>query len=153
MYQAFIWIYFSVSRFSAKSVGKHCFKSAKYQNEVYHKCLTFHTDFEQVFAAYVSTHLLFCTRSIISTLVTPNILGYYFSSAHNPRAPALGPIYFCTAPCPNYFFAAPMYQNYFFTAPNDQNYYFTALVVENVSCISVLSKCQTFQLKEDKICN
>ena len=46
---------------------------------------------------------------------------------------------------PKYFFAAPMYQNYFFTAPNYQNDYFTALLVENISCISVLSKFQTFQ--------
>ena len=39
------------------------------------------------------------------------------------------------------------------TAPNDQNYYFTALLGESISCISVLPKFQTFQLKEDKICN
>ena len=70
-----------------------------------------------------------------------------------PPAPSPGPIYFSTASSPNYFFAAPMYQNYFFTAPNHQNYYLTALLVENISCISVLSKFQTFQLKEDKICN
>ena len=46
-----------------------------------------------------------------------------------------------------------MYQNYFFTALNYQNYYFTVLLVENISCICVLSKFQIFQLKEDKICN
>ena len=65
-----------------------------------------------------------------------------------PTAPGPGPIYFSTAPSPDYFFAAPTYQNYFFTAPNYQNYYLTALLVENISCISVLSKFQTFQLKE-----
>ena len=70
-----------------------------------------------------------------------------------PQPTAPGPIYFSTAPGPDYFFTAPMYQNYFSMAPNDQNYYFTALVVENISCFSVLSKFQTFQLKEDKICN
>ena len=70
-----------------------------------------------------------------------------------PQPTAPGPIYFSTAPGPDYFFTAPMYQNYFSVAPNDQNYYFTALVVENISCFSVLSKFQTFQLKEDKICN
>ena len=43
--------------------------------------------------------------------------------------------------------------NYFFTTPNYQNYYFTALLVENISCISILSKFQTFQLKEDKMYN
>ena len=72
-----------------------------------------------------------------------------------PRPSALGPgpqshLLFYG---PNYFFAAPMYQNYFFIALNYQNYYFTAMVVENICCISVLSKFQTFQLKEDKICN
>ena len=74
--------------------------------------------------------------------------GYYFSSAHSPRplAAATGPIYFSTAPGQNYFFAALTYQNYFFTAPNYQNYYFMALLVVNISCISVLSKFQTFQL-------
>ena len=34
-----------------------------------------------------------------------------------------------------------------------QNYYLKALLVESISCISVLSKFQTFQLKEHKICN
>ena len=37
--------------------------------------------------------------------------------------------------------------------PNYQNYYFTALLVENISFTSVLSKFQTFQLEEDKMCN
>ena len=46
-----------------------------------------------------------------------------------------------------------MHQIYFFTAPNYQNYYLTALSVANISCIPVLSKFQTFQLKEDKIRN
>ena len=63
-----------------------------------------------------------------------------------PSTPAPGPIYFSTAPGQNYFFAAPTYQNDFFTTPNYQNYYFTALLVENISCIFVLSKFQTFQL-------
>ena len=49
-------------------------------------------------------------------------------------------------PRPDYFFAAPGYQNYFFTARIIKT---TALLVENISFISVLSKFQTFQLKED----
>ena len=41
---------------------------------------TFHTDFEHIFVAYISIHLLFCKCSLISsrrkksTIVTPNIL-------------------------------------------------------------------------------
>ena len=70
-----------------------------------------------------------------------------------PPAPTPGLIYFSMATSPDYFFAAPMYQNYVFMAPNYQNYYLTVLLVENISCISVRSKFQTFQLKEDKISN
>ena len=60
-----------------------------------------------------------------------------------------------TAPGPGPRLSAPvsMCQKFFFTAPNYQSYYFTALLVESISCISVFSKFQTFQLKEDKICN
>ena len=86
-------------------------------------------------------------------------MGYYFSLAHSPR-----PHLLFYVPQPKLLFHSPprtkitfsqssTYQNYFFTAPNDQNYYFMALLVENISCISVLSKFQIFQLKEDKICN
>ena len=74
-----------------------------------------------------------------------------------PTAPGVGaaprPHLLFYGPRPNYFFAALMYQNLFFTAPNYQSYCFTALLVENISCISVFSKFQFFQLKEDKICN
>ena len=70
-----------------------------------------------------------------------------------PSTPDPSPIYFSTAPSPSYFFMAPMYQNYFFMVPSYQNYYFLAMLVENISSISVLSNFQTFQLKEDKICN
>ena len=64
---------------------------------------------------------------------------YYFSSAHSLWlwSSALGSTYFSTAPIPDYFYAVPMYQTY----------YLTALLVENISCISVLSKSQTFQIK------
>ena len=88
---------------------------------------------------------------------TSAIFVSYLSSTYNSRLwpSVLGagpsPIYFFTALSPIYFFAAAMYRNYFFTGY--QNYYFTALLVENMSFISVLSKFQNFQLKEDKICN
>ena len=48
LYQAFIWIFFLASRFSAKSVGSALLQVSK---------IAFHTAFEQVFVAYVSTHL------------------------------------------------------------------------------------------------
>ena len=68
------------------------------------------------------------------------------------------PLASAPAPCPLppaqiAFSQPPCIKIYFFTAPDDQNYYFTALLVGNISCISVLSKFQTFHLKEDKICN
>ena len=74
-----------------------------------------------------------------------------------PQPQALGPdprphlLFY--GPQPRLFFAAPMYQNYILTAPNYQNYYLTVLLVENISCISVWSKFQPFQLKGDKISN
>ena len=67
-----------------------------------------------------------------------------------PSAAAPGPIYFFTAPGSNYFFTVPMCQNYFCMVLNYQNYYFTAPLIENICFISVLSKFQTFQLKEVK---
>ena len=141
MYQAFIWIYYSASRFSAKSVGKHCFKSAKYhQNEIYHKCLTFHIDFEQVFAAYVSTHLLFCTCSLISTLVTPNILECYFSSAPGPRPHLLlyGPLpqlLFRRAHVSKLLFHGPEWSKLLFHGPSSRKHflYFCIVKVSNFS--------------------
>ena len=83
--------------------------------------------------------LVFLKRLVF--IISTWFLGYYFSSALSP-----GSIYFSTSPGQNYFFAAPTYQNYFFTALNYQNYYFTALLLENISCLSVLSKFQTFRL-------
>ena len=68
LYHTFIWIFFLASRFSAKSIDKYCFKSAKYhQNEVYHIASNIPYPFEQVFAAYVSTHLLFYIYLLISS--------------------------------------------------------------------------------------
>ena len=43
-------------------------------------------------------------------------------------------------------FLRPPCTNFFFHAPNYQYYYFTTLLVENISCISVFSKFQTFPL-------
>ena len=90
LYQVFNWIFYLVSRFSAKSVGMNCFKSVKYhQNGVYLEyfqhstllwtglCCSCINSFAYLFVAYLSTHLLFCTYSPISnkksTIVTPNI--------------------------------------------------------------------------------
>ena len=52
-----------------------------------------------------------------------------------------------------WLFRCPHISKWLFTSLNYQNYYFTVLLVENISCICVLSKFQAFQLKEDKICN
>ena len=82
MYRAFTRIFFLASRFSATSVAKHCFNSAKFhQNGFYHKC--FQHSIVTLSSYFLLTYQLICFLAHIHSLAieeekfsigTPNIL-------------------------------------------------------------------------------